>query len=116
MVPPLNAAIGRPALLTQFLLTSLPQAFIVALPIAFFFAVALDRHPRSVRRLVPIVFVMSLVCTLVMLAVTFSVVPRANQAYARSVEEHLKAGGRPSVGLFRPERMDVHRARAESAE
>lgn len=97
LVPPALNVTGGPVLLTQFLLTSLPQAFTFALPIAFFFAVALDRHARSLRRLVPIVFVMSLVCTLVMLAGTFVVMPLANQAYSRSVEEHLKAAGRPSV-------------------
>jgi hypothetical protein len=120
MVPALNAAFGGPPAPAQLLLASVPQALIAALPIAFFFAVALERHPRSLRRLVPAVFAMALVCTLVMMVVTLSVVPRANDVYARSVAGQLKAAGRPAVVSFGSSEWRftelVQRTRSETSE
>ena len=100
MVPAVNAEFTRPPVSMPLLLLSLPQAFAFALPVAFFFAVALERHPKSLRRLVPAVFTMSFVCSLVMMTVTFAVVPRANHAYAASVLRRLKTAGRPSTVSF----------------
>ncbi len=114
MVPALNSAFGKQHVMTH-LLAFLPQAVIAALPIALFFAVAFEQHPRSLRRLVPAVFVMSFVCTLVMLALTLFIVPIANRAYSASIDEQLKAAGRPSTVSFGPGGVDSHRARATSA-
>ncbi len=98
MVPALNAAWARPLVPGRpFLLMSLAQAFLFALPIAFFFAVALERHARSLRQLLPAVFAMSLTCTLVTMTVTLSVVPRANQVYRKAVHEQLKAPADPAL-------------------
>ena len=120
MVPAVNAEFARPPVSMPLLLLSLPQAFAFALPVAFFFAVALERHPTSLRRLVPAVFTMSFVCSLVMMTVTFSVVPRANHAYAASVHEQLKAAGRPSTVSFGQGEWTftelVRRARGATAE
>ena len=103
MVPGLNAAFGGPPVpVAPVLLMSLPQAFVVALPIGYFFAVAFERHPKSFRRLVPVVFAMSLVCSLAMITVTLFVVPRANNAYAQSLHEYLKTVGKSGVVSFGP--------------
>jgi hypothetical protein len=101
LVPAIRVGLSGQALAPQqFLLTSLPGAFIPSLPIAFFFAVAFERHAVSLRRLVPVVFAMALVCTLVMMVVTFAVVPHANHSYSLSVNEQLKAAGRPAPVSF----------------
>jgi hypothetical protein len=100
MVPAIDAELRRPLVSTQLILLSLPQAVALALPIAFFFSVALERRPVSLRRLVPAIFLMSLVCSLLMAAALLSVVPRANHAYAVSVYEQLKAAGRPTAVSF----------------
>jgi hypothetical protein len=97
MVPALNAAYARPLVPGPFLLMSLAQAFVFALPIAFFFAVALERHLRSPRQLLPAVFAMALACTLLTMTVTLSVVPRANQAYRQAAYERLKAPADPAL-------------------
>jgi hypothetical protein len=120
MVPAFSAAVARPLMPAPFLLMSLAQGFIFALPLAFFFAVALERHPRSLRRLVPVVFVMSLVCALVTTTVTLSIVPRTNQAYRKAVHEQLKAPGAPALDSLGSGEWTftelVRRARGETPE
>lgn len=120
MVPALNAELGRPLVSTQLMLLSVPQAFPLAIPVAFFFAVAFEQRAKSLRRLVPVVFVMSSVCSLAMMATMLSVVPRANHAYAVSVHEHLKAAGKPAMVSFGPGEWTftelVQKARSETSE
>ena len=121
MVPALNAAFsGPPAPVAPVLLMSLPQAFVIALPIAFFFAVAFEQQPNSLRRLVPMVFTLSLVCSLAMITVTLFVVPRANQAYSQSLHRYLKAVDQPSAVSFGPGEWTftelVTKARSEASE
>jgi hypothetical protein len=120
MVPALNAELARPFVSTRLLLLSLPQAFAIAIPVAFFFAVALEQRATALRRLVPAVFVMSSVCSLAMMAAVLSVVPRANYAYAVSVSAHLKAAGKPAQVSFGPGEWTfaemVQKARSETSE
>jgi hypothetical protein len=97
MMPALNAAYARPLVPGPFLLMSFAQAFLFALPIAFFFAVALERHAQSLRQLLPAVIAMSLACTLVTMTVTLSVVPRANQVYRQALHEQLRAPADPAL-------------------
>lgn len=72
-----------------------PQAFAVALLVAYYFAVTLEQWPTSPRKLLPAVCGLSTVFTLVLLIVTMSIVPRTNQAYRDSVAERLAQAGRP---------------------
>jgi hypothetical protein len=120
MVPALNGELGRPLVSTRLILLSLPQAFPVAIPVAFFFAVALEQRAKSLRRLVPAVFGMALACALVMMAVTLSMVPRANHAYAVTIHQHLKAAGKPAMVSFGPGEWTlaelVRKARSETSE
>lgn len=117
-IPVLNDHSGLP--LAQFLMLSMPQTLAAALPLAFFFAVALERRPRSLRRLVPAVFAMALVCSLGMMVMTFSVVPRANRAFAEAIDEQLKILGRPAMVSFPPTEWSftelVRRAQLETSE
>ena len=94
MAPTLNSALGgsRAGLGLQIeLLGLVPQALALGLPIAYFFAVAMDREPASPLRLVPGILGLSFLCSVAMLIVAFAIVPRANQAYRTAVYDHLKA-------------------------
>jgi len=120
LVPALNAEFARPPVSTHLLVLSLPQAFAFALPVAYFFAVALEQRAKALRRLIPVVFVMSVVCSLAMMAAVLSVLPRANHAYAVAVSEHLKAAGKPAQVSFGPGEWTftelVRKARSETSE
>ncbi len=94
MVPTLNIAFNGRHSPGWFLWTSTPQAFALALLVAYYFSVTLEQWPTSPRRLLPAISAMSLVCTLVMLSMTMSILPLATQSYRASVAERLRAAGR----------------------
>jgi len=94
MVPALNIAFNGQHSPGWFLLTSSPQAFALALLVAYYFAVTLEQWPTSPRHLLPAISAMSVVCTLVMLSMTMSILPLATQAYRASVADRLRASGR----------------------
>lgn len=70
---------------------SLPQAFAAALLVAYYFAVTLEQWPTSPRRLLPAICATSAICTVIMLLLTMTVVPRSNQIYRVSIAERLGA-------------------------
>ena len=97
MLPLLNTAFDGRNSPTVVLLTLSPQAFAAALLVAYFFAVTLEQWPTSPRRLLPAICAMSTACTLVMLILTMTIVPRANQVFRSSLAERLTALGRASA-------------------
>ena len=111
MIPTVNSELGRfdAGTALQFVLLSAPQAILFGLPVAYFFAVAMDREPTPPLRLVPGIFGLSVLCTLIMLIIAFAVEPRANQAYRTAVYNHLKAAHASEQQLnsvsFGPEAM-----------
>ena len=112
MVPGLNAALGGPPVpVAPVLLMSLPQAFVVALPIGYSSPWRWNGIRSRSDDWVPVVFAMSLVCSLAMISVTLFVVPRANNAYAQVAPRVSEDCREVWSRLVRPRRMDVHRAR-----
>ena len=97
VLPSLNTAFDGRNSPTVVLLTLSPQAFAAALLVAYFFAVTLEQGPTSPRRLLPAICAMSAACTLVMLILTMTIVPRANQVFRSSLAERLTALGRASA-------------------
>jgi len=87
MLPAISTVLRGVYSPARFLLSSATGAFVGALPLAFFFSVALENGAIRPRHRLPAVFAMSLVCTLVMLTITFSALPRAKQAYRVSIYE-----------------------------
>jgi len=92
MAPVVSGALSRPPRegLLLLLLTTTPQALVVALPLAYFFAVVLDRQSSPPLRVLPAVVGASAACTVIALIATFLVVPAANQAYRQTVLEQLR--------------------------
>ena len=93
MAPVVSGAFSRPPHegLLLLLLATMPQAFVVALPLAYFFAVVLDRQSSPPLRVLPAVVGASTACAVIALIATFLVVPAANQAYRQTVLEQLRA-------------------------
>ena len=96
-----RAGIGKAA----FLQFALPQAAGAALLVAYYFAVVFEPETIAPRRLLPAVFAMSLVCSLVMAAITTSIVPRTTTSFLDASEAALRAtlppgelAARPTVG------------------
>ena len=87
MAPVVSGAFNRPPRegLLLLLLATTPQAFVVALPLAYFFAVVLDRQSSPPLRVLPAIVGASVACAVIALVATFLVVPAANQAYRQTV-------------------------------
>ena len=94
MLPPVLNTPRDPAGPSVLLLLTSPQAFAVALLVAYYFAVTLEQWPTSPRKLLPAVCGLSAIFTLVLFVLTMSIVPRTNQAYRDSVAERLGGSGR----------------------
>jgi hypothetical protein len=102
-LPSLDAMVRSPLPFARELLWSSPQALSPGLALAYFVALLLEPATVPPRRLIPMVFAMSLVCTTVLSAMTMSVIPRSNVAYRNAVFERLKDPSsadqrRPSLG------------------
>ena len=84
--------------LLLLLLATMPQAFVVALPLAYFFAVVLDHQSSPPLRVLPAIVGASMACAIIALVATFLVVPVANQAYRQAVFEQQRGPDtRPSL-------------------
>ena len=92
IAPVVRASFSRPAHegWPLLLLSTTPQAFVIALPLAYFFAVILDRQPSPPLRVLPAIVGASTACTVIALIGTFLVVPAANQAYRQTIFEQLR--------------------------
>jgi hypothetical protein len=99
MLPPALNTPRDPAGLRILLLLTSPQVFAVALLLAYYFAVTFEQWTTSPRKLLPAICGMSALFTVLLLVVTMSVVPRANQTYRNAVSArlggsyHLETGG-----------------------
>jgi hypothetical protein len=99
MLPPALNTPRDPAGLPILLLLTSPQVFAVALLLAYYFAVTFEQWTTSPRKLLPAICGMSALFTVLLLVVTMSVVPRANQTYRNVVSArlggsyHLETGG-----------------------
>jgi len=93
MTPAVSGTFSTPPRegLLLLLLTNTPQALVAALPLAYFFAVVLDRQPSPPLRILPAIVVASMACSFTLLTATFVLVPVANQAYRQTVLEQLRA-------------------------
>jgi hypothetical protein len=72
------------------LLSTAPQAFVFALPVAYFFAVILDRQPSPPLRVLPAIVGASTACTVIALIATFVLVPMTSQVYRQTVFEQQR--------------------------
>ena len=92
MAPVVSGTFNRPPRegLLLLLLATMPQAFVVALPLAYFFAVVLDRQSSPPLRVLPAIVGASMACAAIALVATFLVVPAANQAYRQTVFEQQR--------------------------
>ncbi len=99
IAPVVRGAFSRPPHegLPLLLLSTTPQAFVIALPLAYFFAVVLDRQSSPPLRVLPAIVAASTACTVIALIATFLVVPAANQAYRQTVLEQLPASDTPEA-------------------
>jgi hypothetical protein len=79
---------------SEFLLFVSPQIIALALPVAYFFAVTME-PAWDPRKLLPAIVAMSIVCTVVMLVIVLSIMPRANLAYRDAVFAKVSATAAP---------------------
>lgn len=98
MAPVVSGTFDRPPRegLLLLLLATTPQAFVVALPLAYFFAVVLDRQSSPPLRVLPAIVGASTACAIIALVATFLVVPAANQAYRQTVFEQQRGPDAPT--------------------
>ena len=78
------------------LLSTTPQVFVIALPLAYFFAVVLDHQSSPPLRVLPAIVGASTACAVIALVATFLLVPVANQAYRQTVFEQQRASDTPT--------------------
>ena len=104
IAPVVKSSFSRPPLegWPLLLLSTTPQVFVIALPLAYFFAVVLDRQASPPLRVLPAIVGASMSCAVIALVATFLVVPVANQAYRETVFEQQRGstpGQASSPGL-----------------
>lgn len=118
MAPVVSGALSRPPRegLLVLLLTTAPQALVVAFPLAYFFAVVLDRQSSPPLRVLPAVVGASMACSVIALVATFLVVPVANQAYRQTVFEQRGPDTRASLERGPGELMVIELVRQARSE